>query len=169
MKRWLHSVTPLLVSLLLVSACDLGREREIRLPDPAEAAARYGPAAEAALSGNLLEVRMVMAESLLSRGGVIWARSGPYFYLFSPPTQELFTEYPDLAAVRVVVVTEDADEVARAQLVRDALNEPRWRQALRLSAVAQQTGTERPRTLEELTYFGEEHTEFRYDPEYAGN
>lgn len=166
MMRWLRSVAPLLALVLLVIGCE--RERELRLPDPADVAARYGSAVEAALRGNLLEVRVEMSESLLRSGGVIWARSGPYFYLFSPPTQELFTEYPDLAAVRVVVVTEQGEEVARAQLARDALNEPRWRRALWLSARAQQAGTERPRTLEELTYFGEEHTEFRYDPEYAG-
>lgn len=158
------------VALLLLafglSGCDRdGRPPE--MPDPAAAAERYGASAEAEVRGNLLELRIVMADEML-RGGGIWARSGPFFYLFSPPTRDLFVEYPDLAAIRVVTVTQAGDEVARAELLRGTLSEPRWREALYRSAVAQRDGTERPRTLEELTFFGEDHTSFEYNPEFAG-
>lgn len=157
----------MLALLTALTGCRLGDQRDPQLPDPAEAAARYGSGAEAEIRGNVLEVRVEMPQAVVRQGGVIWARSGPYFYLFSPPTRELFTEYPDLAAVRVVTSTSEGEEIARATLLRDALSEIRWRQGLALSARAQQQGTERPRMLEELTYFGEEWTEFQYNPEYV--
>jgi predicted small lipoprotein YifL len=152
--------------LLLLAGCGLGADRPLQMPDAADAAERYGAGAEAEVRGNLLEVRLAMSQELL-RGGGLWVRSGPYFYLFSPPTRDLFAEYPDLAAIRVVMHTPGGEEVARAELRRDALTEPRWREALFRSAVAQRDGTERPRTLEDLTFFGEDHTDFRYSPEYV--
>jgi hypothetical protein len=153
--------------VLAIAACDRPGTREYRLPPADSAAAAYGEAVEGRVSGNLLEVRVAMADEML-RGGRIWARSGPYFYLFSPPTRDLFEAYPDLAAIRVVTLTPRGAEVARAELLRGTLTEPRWREALFRSAVAQRDGTERPRALEELTFFGEDHTEFEYNPEYAG-
>jgi len=149
-----------------IAGCGDGN-RAFHLPPADSAAAAYSGTAEAETSGNLLEVRIEMAEDMV-RGGRIWARSGPYFYLFSPPTRDLFRAYPDLAAVRVVTLTARGEEIARAELRRDALSDPRWTEALGRSAIAQRDGTERPRALEELTFFGEDHTEFRYNPEFAG-
>jgi hypothetical protein len=156
----------LLLLALLAGGCG-GAERSERLPEPEAAAERYSADARGELRGNLLQIELTVDPQTL-RGGPIWARSGPYFYLFSPPTQELFAEFADLAAIRVVTAIPDGTEVARAELRRDALNEVRWREALFRSAVAQRDGTERPRALEELRYFGEDHTEFRYNPEFAG-
>jgi hypothetical protein len=156
------------VLFLLIAACGPGRETPLRLPDPEEAAARYGGETDAEIRGNLLEVRVTMAEALL-RGGRIWARSGPYFFLFSPPTQDLFAEYPDLVAIRMVTLAPTGEEIARAELRRDQLSPVRWREALFRSAIAQRDGTERPRTLEELANFGEDNTEYSYNPEYVGN
>lgn len=157
-----------LALLLLVSACDLLRERQLVLPAADEAAARYSPTAQAEVRGNLLQVTVPMDAEVLRRGGSIWARSGPYFYIFSPATRELFLEYPDLAAVRVVTMTEDGEEVARADLHRETLSEVRWREALARSALAQRDGTDRPSTLLALTRFGEDNTDFQYNPTYAG-
>lgn len=154
------------LALLVLAACG-GDGEGGTLPPPGDAAERYGDEVEAELRGNLLELRVPIAEEMF-RGGPIWARSGPYFYLFSPPTRDLFSEFPGLAAIRVVTLTAGGDEVARAELLRDALSEPRWREALYRSAVAQRDGTDRPRALEELTFFGEDHAEFRYNPEFAG-
>jgi hypothetical protein len=153
------------LAVLLATGCDPRSPRELQLPTAAEAAERYGTG-EAEVRGNLLELRVAMAEALL-RGGSIWMRSGPYFYLFSPPTRDLFAEYPDLAAIRVVTLTPRGEEVARAELHRETLSEVRWREALYRSAVAQRDGTEQPRTLEALTFFGEDHTEFDYNPEFV--
>ena len=47
-------------------------------------------------------------------------------------------------------------------LPRGELSEFEWERALRLAAVAQQQGTERPRRIEELIEWGEEHTTFEY-------
>ena len=154
------SMRALLLSALALSGCGGGDDRPIELPGPA-AAAEYGDSLSGAVSGNVFELRVPMSPELL-RGGTIWARGGPFFYLFSRPTQELFLRYPDLAGVRVV--TEDAagEEIARAMLPRGELSEFEWERALRLAAVAQQQGTDRPRRIEELIEWGEEHTTFEY-------
>jgi predicted small lipoprotein YifL len=165
-RRAFAAAVAIAVALVGIAACGDG-DRDFRLPPADSAAAAYGEAVEAEASGNLLEVRIEMAEDMV-RGGRIWARSGPYFYLFSPPTRDLFRAYPDLAAVRVVTLTPRGEEIARAELRRDALSDPRWTEALGRSAIAQRDGTERPRALEELTFFGEDHTEYRYNPEFAG-
>jgi hypothetical protein len=157
-----------LALLLLIPACDLLRERPLVLPDADDAAARYSPEATAEVRGNLLQITIPMDAEILRRGGAVWARSGPYFYIFSPATQALFFEYPDLAAVRVITMTEDGEEVARADLHRDTLSEVRWREALARSALAQRDGTDRPSTLLALTRFGEDNTEYEYNPTYAG-
>ncbi len=154
--------------LPLLAACGLGGDRDLQLPTPEEAASRYGAGVAVELRGNLLEVRAPMTPEQLERGGTLWARSGPYFYLFSTATRDLFVEYPDLAAVRVITETEGGEEVARAELLRDAIAEPRWREALGLAALAQQEGTRRPRRLEEMIYFGEDYTQYEYNPEFAG-
>jgi hypothetical protein len=150
---------------LLLTACPADRPPE--MPQAEEAAERYGPGIVADVRGNLLEVQVPMTADHL-RGGAIWARSGPYFYLFSPATRDLFAEYRDLAAIRMITRTPEGEEIARAELHRDALTEVRWREALYRSAVAQRDGTERPSTLEALTFFGEDITEFQYNPEFAG-
>ncbi len=143
------------------------REAEPVLPTAEEAAARYGAEVAGEVRGNLVEIRVPMADHFLRRGGVLWARGGPYFYLFSSATRDLFAEYPDLAAVRVVIHTETGEEIARAELHRHAFTPSQWRQALGLSAIAQRDGTESPRRIEELIHWGEDNTEFQYNPEFT--
>jgi deferrochelatase/peroxidase EfeB len=70
--------------------------------------------------------------------------------------------YPDIAAVRVTAVTEAGEEIAVATLLRDDMNEFRWREALARSSLAQRDGTQNPRLVERLITFGEDHTDFRY-------
>ncbi len=166
-KLWPLRRCSVLLLLLLLASCG-GGERALELPTPEEAASRYGAGVAIDLRGNLLEVRAPMTAEQLERGGTLWARAGPYFYLFSTATRDLFVEYPDLAAVRVVTETEAGEEVARAELLRDTISEPRWRQALGLAALAQQEGTRRPRRLEEMIYFGEDFAQYEYNPEFAG-
>lgn len=136
------------------------------LPTSDAAAASYGEEVEAEVRGNLLELRIEMSDELM-RGGEIWARGGPYFYLFSTATRDLFVEHPDLAAVRAITVDPEGNEVARATLLRDRLSEFRWREALAIGALAQQEGTERPRRIEQLIDLGEEITEYSYNSEAA--
>ena len=149
--------------LLTVAAVACAERGPGTLPDPAAAAARYGDGATAQLSGNVLQVTVPMSAELL-RGGSIWRRSGPFFYLFSIATRDLFVQNDGLAGVRVIATDPEGTELARATLQRDVLSEFQWRQALSVSAVAQKEGTERPRTIEELIYFGQDHTDYTYAP-----
>jgi predicted small lipoprotein YifL len=164
MAHWAGSA--LLILAVTVSLGCAGEKGPPELPAADAAASRYGEGVDAELRGNLLEVRIAMSEELL-RGGEIWARGGPYFYLFSSATRDLFVEHPDLAAVRAVTLDAQGNEIARATLLRDRLSEFRWREALAIGALAQQEGTERPRRIEQLIDLGEELTEYSYNFEAA--
>lgn len=160
------------VLILGTFACDRLRpgEREVRLPpvDSVEAVFRQGGVgARVAFDGTVLELLAHQDPDHLRRGGSLWARVGPYIYLFTPATQRVFETWADISAVRVVTVTPDGKEVARAQLRRGALSDVQWRRSLNLLGHALQEGTARPRRLEELVRWGETHTDYRYDPQYA--
>jgi hypothetical protein len=131
------------------------------LPDPNEAAALYGDGVAGELSGNVLELS-VSLDPALERGGGIWIRGAPYFYLISPTTRDLFADYEGLAAVRAVVTDQQGRELSRAMLERGTITSVRWREGLSLAGVARRDGTERPRAIEELTAWAEERTEFSY-------
>jgi hypothetical protein len=120
------------------------------------------------MSGNVAEVTVVQDAGQLRRGGSLWARVGPYIYLFSTPTQEAFAAYNGLAAVRVITTAPGGTEVARATLLRGTLNDLTWRRALNVAGLARRDGTERLTLLEDLIRWGEDHTEFEYNPRYAG-
>lgn len=145
-----------------LAACDPGDNSEWLLPDPERVTTWFGEGTEASISGNVLEIRGSVDPDHLRRGGRIWARSGPYFYLFNVHVHNLFEEFPDLAAVRAITRTADGQEIARATLVRAEFPEPRWREALARSSLAQSQGTENPRNIERLIQFGEDHTRFEY-------
>ncbi len=153
--------TAVLTGLLTMVGCSTP-ERDWVMPDPSEAAAWFGPDAEASVSGNVLEIRGVMADDLLRRGGRIWERSGPFFYLFNVHVQQLLRDYPDIAAVRAITYSQDGEELARATLHRSELSEVQWREALGRASLAQSQGTESPRRIEELIRYGEDRTDHRY-------
>ncbi|MEX2570158.1 MAG: hypothetical protein WD737_02565 [Gemmatimonadota bacterium] len=160
-QRWLG----LGAAILLIAtggACSGSDSSDWELPDPEAATEWYGEDVDARLDGNVLEIRGTMNPYHLARGGRIWARGGPYFYLFNVHVQQLLEDYPDLAAVRAVTVDSRGSEVARATLVRSQLSEVRWNQALARASLAQREGSERPRLIEELIAFGEDHTEYSY-------
>lgn len=114
------------------------------------------------LSGNVAQLVVVQPADQLRRGGRLWARVGPYIFLFSEATRSLFEDHGGLAAVRVITRTPDGEEVARATLTRQALNDLTWRRALNISGLARRDGTERPTRLEDLVEWGEEHTTYEY-------
>jgi hypothetical protein len=142
-------------------ACDSGPS-ELVLPSTAEVEEWFGEGTSATFNGNLLEIKGPMEDDHLRRGGRLWARSGPYFFLFNVHIRDLMVNYPDIAAVRVTAVTEAGEEIAVATLLRDDMNEFRWREALARSSLAQRDGTQNPRLVERLITFGEDHTDFRY-------
>lgn len=127
----------------------------------------YPGGLEARMRGNVAEVTITQAARDLRRGGTLWAKVGPYVLLFSEETEGLFTGFPGLAGVRVVTVSSDGNEVARALLARDSLNGITWRRAIHIAGLARRDGTRRPSLLEELVEWGEDHTEFTYSPRYS--
>jgi hypothetical protein len=168
--RILRWATPL-VLLLLTSACDRifpGRA-DLTLPDEPTVRTyyqRHGFAAEYRYSGNVLEITVQQPPDQLQRGGALWARVGPYIYLFTPATRELMERHPGIAGVRVITMVADI-EVARALLVRDTLNEISWGRASIVLGNALEYGTDRPVTMDALARFGEENTTYEYNPAYV--
>lgn len=141
---------------------------ELTLPTADEVESYYSSVTDLAaeIRGNLAEITVVQSANQLRRGGSLWARVGPYIYLFTEETQRLFQDFPGLAGVRVVTQTAGGVTVARAMLTRDELSEVLWRRGLNIAGQARRDGTERPALLEDLIGWGEEHTEFEYSERY---
>lgn len=121
------------------------------------------------MNGNVVVLHVEQPFDQLDRGGSLWARVGPFVYLMTPSTRSVFEDFPGVAAVRVVTHLPSGHEVARAMLRRDALSGIRWQRTLNILGHALQEGQQNPRRLEELTEWGERHTEFRYNPDYVNN
>jgi hypothetical protein len=160
-----------LTLLLASAACDriLPQHRDETLPELnliEHLYQQHGIEAQYRYSGNVVEVMVQQPAAQLQRGGQLWARVGPYIYLFSPATRAVIDTFAGIAGVRVVTLVGGA-EVARALLVRDRLNEFGWRRARAVLSRALREGTARPTTLQQLVEFGEEHTEFSYSPVYV--
>lgn len=152
-------------------ACDrfFPERADITLPpvDSVQAQlAGSGISGEIRYSGNVLEIMVEQPADQLRRGGPLWARVGPYIYLFTPGTRALIDRYDGIAGVRVITRVGDT-EVARAMLVRDALNDYSWPRAINTMATAIESGTARPSMIERLVNFGEQHTQFEYNPDYV--
>lgn len=165
MMRRLNRIVPALLLGILVMACGPSDE-PVEMPSQAQVEAEYGEAVEAEISGNLVRLTVPMPEGF-ERGGTLWARSGPYFYLFTTATRELMVSYPDIAGVEVVATTSDGREVARARLLRGTLNDITWQRAIAYASQAQTEGTEAPRYLDRLVRHGEELTEYEYNSDFV--
>jgi hypothetical protein len=143
----------------------------LALPSESEVGAHYAGSSKLAIrvSGNIVELTVDQPVRQVSRGGSLWAKVGPYIYLFTQETETLLRRYPGLSGVRVITRTDlDKKEVARAFLHRDSLNELTWRRAKNIAGKARAEGTRRPVLLEELVEWGQEHTEFGYSEEFIG-
>lgn len=143
---------------------------DLTLPSEAELATYFTAAAgaEVSLSGNVVEVRVPQSQRDVRRGGALWAKVGPYIYLFTEDTRSLFQDFSGLAGVRVITATDGGrTELARALLLRDGLTDILWRRSLNISGRARRDGTTRPSLIENLVIWGEDHTDFTYNPRYA--
>lgn len=150
------------MSVMIGSAgCDL-QGRPPVLPETDSLAAWFGEGTETRLNGNVLEIHGIVDTEFFRRGGSLWERSSPYFYLFNVKIRDIVASYPDLAAVRAVAYDESGDEVARAMLHTRSLNEYEWRDAIALASLAQREGSQNLRHIDALIRFGEEHTEYTY-------
>ena len=159
MKRW--GTIALMGVLTVLAAC--GRaEREPVLPEPDSIAAWFGDETETRMNGNVLEIHGKVDPEFLRRGGSLWARSSPYFFLFNVKVRETLESYPDLAAVRAITYDSSGKELARATVKARELNEYEWRDALALASLAQREGTQSPRHIAALVRFGEEKIEYEY-------
>lgn len=164
-------IARMLVLLVLLGACEqiFPKRQDLTLPDRATVEsyyARHNFEAEYRYSGNVLEVVVQQPPDQLRRGGALWARVGPYIYLFAPATRDLLEQHPGIAGVRAITEVGDV-EVARALLVRDSLNELTWGRAIALLSTALDQGTERPATIDALARFGEDITTYEYNPTYV--
>lgn len=159
----------LLASVLFVVLAAGCEPEPTVVPTAEEVAGYYESTARLSveMSGNVAELTVVQDAGQLRRGGSLWARVGPYIYLFSPPTQAVFADYNGLAAVRVITTAPGGTEVARATLLRGSLNDLTWRRALNISGLARRDGSEQLTLLEDLIRWGEDHTEFEYNPRYT--
>lgn len=164
-SRW-HAVLLLGALLPTIAGC---READLVVPEASQVEAYYTYEGDLAveMSGNVAEITVSQDPDELRRGGALWAKVGPYVVLFSEETRDLFREFSGLAGVRVITENPWDEEVARAFMTRDALNELTWRRALNIAGHARREGTRRPRRLEDLVDWGEEHTEYRYNPDYV--
>lgn len=167
--RTVHAALAVLLAAGAAACGDGGQaDRGRALPSASALEDLYGTSrATADLNGNVVDVRVRQDPSQLERGGRLWAKVGPYIYLFSPQTQELFGRWPGVAAVRVRTVLEGGGWIAEATLRRDALNAITWNRARRVVARARTEGTEKPGLMEDLVQYGEERTDHRYNPEYV--
>jgi hypothetical protein len=159
------------VALLLpVLATGCRESVDLTLPTAEEVESYYANVAtldEAEINGNVALVVVQQSADQLYRGGTLWAKVGPYVYLFSEETRQLFEDYPGLAGVRVVTRTPTGTTVANALLRRDELTDVLWRRALNIAGLARRDGTERIPLIEDLIRWGEDHTEFEYNERYV--
>ena len=162
-------INGLTISLILgISGCEV--EANLVLPSESEAAAHYASSSDLTVrvSGNIVEVIVDQPLRQVRRGGSLWAKVGPYIYLFTDQTEALLRTYPAVSGVRVITRTgRDDVEVARAFLHRTSLNELTWRRARNIAGSARTEGTQRPVLLEDLVKWGQDHTEYDYSSEFV--
>ncbi|RMH18851.1 MAG: hypothetical protein D6701_05680 [Gemmatimonadetes bacterium] len=153
---------------LAAAAC---AEPDLTVPTADQAREVYAnPDVEVTVRGNVVELRVPQPREQLRRGGTLWAKVGPYIFLFSEATESLFDDYPGLAGVRVITTAgNDGPEVARAFMERDDMNDILWNRAKVIAGRARLEGSKRPSLVEELIRWGEDHTDFEYNPRYVSS
>lgn len=151
---------------LLATACTPQADGTLPTADQVVEAYEYSGNVSAEIVGNVAVLTVSQDPQQLRRGGSLWAKVGPYVFLFSVETRQLFIEYPGLAAVRVITEVGGV-EVANAMLTADELSDVLWRRSLNISGQARRDGTSRMTLLEDLVEWGESHTEYSYNERYT--
>ncbi|MFQ5747162.1 MAG: hypothetical protein ACE5HF_08095 [Gemmatimonadota bacterium] len=157
----------LALALALGAAGGCREKAALTLPRPDDLEGLYGSGAEVTLNGNVVDVHVVQDARQLRRGGNLWAKVGPYIYLFSPQTRDLFAGYTGVGGVRVRTFDPQGRLVAEALLERGALNGFTWNKALNLVGKARLEGSRRPGYMENLVRYGEDLAEHEYSPRYV--
>lgn len=164
------ALASLVLLTTLVSGCD--REAPERPVPAAQDVARhfeYAGDLSVEISGNVAQISVTIDPDEYARGGDLWAKSFPYIFLFSPGTREAFREHPGLGGVRVMTRHPGGDIMAQAMLERGTLTEATWRRALNVAGRARREGSERPGLMSDLVRFGEDHTDYQYNPTYISS
>jgi hypothetical protein len=161
------AVGALALTLLLASACEPTPELALPSAEQVESYYTMENEFEGEVRGNVAVLVVYQSSEQLRRGGSLWAKVGPYVFLFSEPTQRLLGDFPGLAAVRVITRDPSDVEVARATLERQALNALTWRRALNVAGHARRDGARQLVLLEDLIEWGEDHTDFEYSPRFV--
>ena len=93
------------VALAITTLAAVGCEQvELTVPSADQVAGYYSISAQSSvnMNGNVAEVTVYQGTAQLRRGGTLWAKVGPYIYLLSSQTQNVFVDFPGLAGVRVI-------------------------------------------------------------------
>lgn len=158
-----------MILLLTFALAGCGERSDLVLPSSAEIEANYlyEGSLRADVRGNVAVLAVGQSARQLRRGGALWAKVGPYIFLFSEETQKLLNDYPGLAAVRVITMVGES-EVANVLLGRDALSDIQWRRALNIAGRARVNGTRKVTLLQDLVRWGEDHVEeYEYNTRYT--
>ncbi len=139
---------------------------ELPTAEVIEAAYAYERTLSAEIVGNVAVLTVQQEPLQLRRGGTLWAKVGPFVFLFSDETRLLFEQYDGLGAVRVITRVGDT-EVANALLRADELTDLLWRRSLNIAGKARRDGTTMITLLEDLVDWGEGHTDFTYNPRFT--
>lgn len=166
-RNGIHRWSLALLAALAGTACVGGQDLAVPDADTVESYYSYGGGLEAVVDGNVATLTVTQSADQLRRGGRLWAKVGPYVVLFTEETWRLFEDHPGLAGVRVVTELEGGPEVARALLRRDALTGVLWRRSLNIAGRARRDGTEQVTLIEKLIEWGEDRTDFEYNPRYT--
>ena len=142
---------------------------DFTLPTSEEITRYYesGTVLEAEVRGNVAVVTVQQSAAQIRRGGSLWAKVGPYIYLFTEETFELLQDFPGLGGVRVKTQTAGGSEIASVILPREELTGVLWRRSLNIAGRARLNGTEQITLIEDLIEWGEGHTDFDYNPRYV--
>jgi hypothetical protein len=126
----------------------------------------YEGSLDVEMSGNVAQISVTIDRDQFLMGGALWAKAAPYIFLFSPSTREALETLPGLGGVRIIVNYENGAMVGQALLERSTLNSVGWDRALNVAGLARTQGTQSPGYMRDLVSWGEDHTEFQYNPEY---
>ena len=163
LRRW----AGVAVAGSVIAACE-GSEAPTVTPTASEVQSYYEYEGDLSveMSGNVARVVVVIGRDEYRMGGRVWAMASPYIFLFSSATQGVFQDFSGLGGVRVIVQYPDESILAQALLERGELSDVTWQMALNITGNARIQGTESPGFMRDLIRYGEEHTEFNYNPQY---
>lgn len=163
-------IAPACLLVVLLPGCEReGAERPVPAAEELVRHWEYAGPLSVEVSGNVAQISVTIDPADYARGGDLWAKAFPYIFIFSPGTREAFREHPGLGGVRVMTLHPGGDIMAQALLERGTLAENTWRRALNVAGRARQEGTERPGYMSDLVHFGEDHTDFQYNPSYISS